>query len=196
MNTIPDIHASILTCTACPLRAGCNSPIPGHGIEAWINPPEVILFVGEAPGAEEDQQGIPFMGQSGQILRSMVEDAGILYPHFTNVVKCRPPGNRDPTPEEIRTCQHYLNSEVLAINPRVIVTVGRFAMMQFLPDDLITKVHGRPQVVLGRVILPIIHTAAALRRPEYIPLIKRDLALVPRLLNTVLETQNHKLTIL
>ena len=158
------------------------------------------MFVGEGPGAEEDQQGRPFTGPSGQMLREYVDDvistSRLFVPYYTNVVKCRPPHNRDPSPAEIRTCQHFLNSEVLAINPRVIVTVGRFAMMQFLPDALITQVHGRPQVVLGRVILPIIHTAAALRRPEYIPLIKRDLALVPRLLETPLETQEHKITIL
>lgn len=191
MVSILDIHQQVLACTACPLHLGCRSPIPGNGS---LNSP--VMFVGEGPGAEEDQRGVPFTGPSGRMLRGMALDAGILYSYFTNVVKCRPPNNRDPSPQEIRTCQHFLNSEVLAINPRVIVTVGRFAMMQFLPDALITQVHGRPQVVLGRVILPIIHTAAALRRPEYIPLIKRDLALVPRLLETSLETQDHKLTIL
>ena len=194
MTTLTDIHQQVLACTACPLHLGCKSPIPGDGFGN-----EQVMFVGEGPGAEEDQQGKPFMGVSGQMLREYIDEANspiTFVPYFTNVVKCRPPHNRDPSPAEIRTCQHFLNSEVLAINPRVIVTVGRFAMMQFLPDALITQVHGRPQVVLGRVILPIIHTAAALRSPEYIPLIKRDLALVPRLLETALEPQEHKLTIL
>ena len=189
--TIPDIHTRILACTDCGLRDGCKSPIPGNGSEQ-----AEVMLVGEAPGAEEDQDGIPFIGVSGRLLRDMVSEAGIAQTYYTNVVKCKPPYNRDPTPEEISTCQHYLNEEVLAINPKVIVTVGRFAMMQFLPDDLITKVHGKPHIVNGRIILPIIHTAAALRRPEYIPLIRADLKLVPRLLATKLETQEHKLTVL
>lgn len=179
-------------CIDCPLRAGCTQPVPGSG------PSDAqVMFVGEGPGAVEDDKGVPFSGPSGQLLRDLISNAGIQLPFFTNVVKCRPPFNRDPKQSEINTCLHYLDEQILAINPKVIVPVGRYAMAQFLPDESIMKAHGKPHIVHGRAILPIIHTAAALRRPELQPLISADLRLVPRLLDTRLES-NHiaKLTIL
>ncbi len=177
--TLTDIHARILGCTDCALRATCQSPVPGQG-----SPTARVMYVGEGPGAQEDQQGLPFTGPSGQMLRSMSIEAGVDPgdTYFTNIVKCRPPNNRDPRPEEISTCLHYLDEQIETINPKVIVTVGRYAMVQFLPDDLITKVHGRPHIVNGRVVMPIIHTAAALRRPEWKPMIAQDLRLIPRIL--------------
>ena len=144
------------------------------------------MFVGEGPGADEDQQGNPFRGVSGQMLRRLAHTANILNYFLTNIVKCRPPNNRDPKPAEIASCRHYLDEQIEAINPKVIIPVGRYAMAQFLPDESIMKVHGTPHIVRGRVVLPIIHTAAALpgRWPELVPLIAADLRLVPPLLNT------------
>lgn len=174
------INERILSCTDCPLRAGCIGPVPGSGSDTAN-----VMYVGEGPGAEEDGKD-PFIGPSGRMLREL--SAEVLPPedpYYTNIVKCRPPNNRDPHKEEIDTCLHYLDEQIAAINPKVIVPVGRWAMIQFLPDDLITKVHGRPQMVHGRVILPIIHTAAALRRPEWKPMIAQDLRLIPRILETL-----------
>ena len=131
------------------------------------------------------------------MLRGLADDAGIYNYFLTNIVKCRPPNNRDPKPAEISSCLHYLDEQIEAINPKVIIPVGRYAMAQFLPDESIMKVHGTPHIVRGRTILPIIHTAAALRRPELKPLIAADLRLVPRLLNTPIKPNpGAKLTIL
>ncbi len=176
------INERILACTDCILRETCLHPVPGSGY-----PTARIMYIGEGPGAVEDNQGIPFAGPSGQLLRQLSLEAGIPAEdtYFTNIVKCRPPNNRDPHQDEIDTCLHYLDEQIAAINPKVIVPVGRWAMVQFLPDDLITKVHGRPQMVHGRVVMPIIHTAAALRRPEWKPMIAQDLKLIPRILETL-----------
>lgn len=191
--SIATIHLQVLACTDCPLRAGCKQPVPGSG-SSNAN----VMFVGEAPGADEDQLGDPFMGTSGQMLRRLVASLDLPNdPFYTNVVKCRPPNNRDPYQSEINTCLHYLDEQIEAINPKVIVAVGRYAMAQFLPDDSITKARGTPRIVHGRIILPIMHTAAALRRPELVPLIAGDLHLIPRLLDTPLESSHSaKLTIL
>ena len=190
MNTLDAIHTTIKACHDCPLRAGCVQPVPGEGpFNAQV------MFVGEGPGAREDEEGKPFMGPSGLMLRDMIAEAVGTYfigtdqvkyfgYFFTNIVKCRPPNNRDPKQSEIHTCLHYLDEQIEAINPKVIVPVGRYAMAQFLPDDSIMKVHGTPHIVHGRIILPIIHTAAALRAPELRPLIAADLRLIPRLLAT------------
>lgn len=194
MPSIAEIHLRVIACTDCPLRAGCKQPVPGSGSSN-----AAVMFVGEAPGQEEDGQGNPFMGPSGQMLRGLVADA-LKDPEdtfYTNVIKCRPPGNRDPYQSEINTCLHYLDEQIEAVNPKVIVAVGRYAMAQFLPDDSITKARGTPRIVHGRIILPIMHTAAALRRPELVPLIAGDLRLIPRLLDTPLESnQEATLTIL
>ena len=184
--SMKSVNEQIRACYNCDLRKTCKGPVAGAGT---FDPS--VLFVGEAPGADEDDQGIPFMGVSGQLLRTLVEQAGIELSYYTNAIKCRPPKNRDPSNPELRACLHHLDAEINALNPRVIVTVGRIAMTRFLPDDLITKVRGVPKVVHGRVVLPIIHTAAALRRPEFLPLIKADLALVSRILDTPLESSDR-----
>lgn len=176
------INERILACTDCLLRETCKHPVPGSGYQDAR-----VMYIGEGPGAVEDDEGRPFAGPSGQLLRQLSSEAGIPeeYTYYTNIVKCRPPNNRDPRAEEINACLHYLDEQITAINPKVIVPVGRWAMIQFLPDDLITKVHGRPQMVHGRVVMPIIHTAAALRRPEWKPMIAQDLKLIPRILETI-----------
>lgn len=192
MTMLEQTHSTILGCHDCVLWAGCLAPIPGSG------PADArVMAVGEGPGAVEDDLGIPFAGPSGKMLRQMIKEANIPEPYFTNIVKCRPPGNRDPRPDEINACLHYLDEQIAAIDPKVIITVGRYAMAQFLPDEGIMKVHGTPRIVHGRVILPIIHTAAALRQAGLRPLIASDLRLVARLLDTPLESRpGAKLTVL
>lgn len=190
--TLDTIHATIRACHDCPLRAGCIQPVPGDGASDAS-----VMFVGEGPGRNEDEQGRPFVGESGQMLRDMVDEVMFSIPFFTNIVKCRPPNNRDPHQSEIDACLHYLDEQIQVIDPKVIVPVGRYAMAQFLPDDSIMKVHGQPKIVHGRIILPILHTAFALRRREMKPLIEADLRLVPRLLDTPIpQDSGAKLTIL
>ena len=188
--TLETITAQVRNCYNCDLRKTCAAPVPGSGPLTAS-----VMVVGEGPGAEEDQQGIPFSGPSGRMLRTLMTSAGI-EPYYTNTVKCRPPNNRDPLQSEVNACNHHLNAEIQAINPRVIVTIGRVAMRQFLPDDSIMKVHGKPHIVHNRVVLPIIHTAAALRRPELIPVIANDIRLIARLLDTPLESSKARLTVL
>lgn len=183
VTTLYQIREHVLGCHNCHLRNGCMSPVPGTGPLHTD-----VMFIGEAPGAVEDQEGKPFSGVSGQLLRTEALDAGIEYPYYTNVIKCKPPYNRDPSNTEIEACRPHLEDEIRIVNPRVIVAVGRYAMAQFMPDGLITKEHGKPRIVHGRFVLPIIHPAAALRRPEWLPMIRGDLRLVARLLDTPLES--------
>ena len=190
LNTITQ---DILGCNSCLLRRSCRQPVPGTG-----NPEAEVMLIGEGPGEHEDEQGLPFVGPSGQLLRELITAAGLDIEdmYLANVIKCRPPFNRDPSAHEIKTCLPFLDAQIKAINPKLILALGRYAMVQFMPDGLITKLHGRPQIVHGRVVVPIIHPAAALRRPEWKPIILQDLRLIPRLLNTPIPTNTGKLTIL
>jgi DNA polymerase len=148
-----------------------------------------LMFVGEAPGAQEDLQGLPFVGRAGQLLNQMLEGIGIQRSDvfITNVICCRPPGNRDPLPEEIEACKPYLYRKIELIEPKVICTLGNFATKLLTGSPLgITKVHGTPQEreVAGRVIklFPLFHPAAALRTDAVKQLLRDDFAKLPPLL--------------
>lgn len=132
------------------------------------NPLAQILFVGEAPGANEDEQKRPFVGRAGQVLRRMIREVGWREAdvYITNIVKRRPPENRDPLPEEIAAYKPYLTRQIDIIAPRVIVPLGRFAMNYFLPDAKITRDNGKTFRIDGRLIIPLFHPAAALRAPD------------------------------
>lgn len=135
------------------------------------------MLIGEGPGYHEDRQGRPFVGPSGQFLEQLLSLAGLSRAQvfISNVVKCRPPQNRDPQPDEIQTCtEHYLFRQIEAINPRVIVTLGRFSMGLFFPGERISRIHGQPRRVDGRTIVPMLHPAAALHQPQNRPLIEAD----------------------
>jgi DNA polymerase len=147
------------------------------------------MFVGEAPGFHEDKQGIPFVGQAGQLLGKLLEGIGMTREDVfvANVLKCRPPGNRDPQPEEIASCESHLFRQIELIQPKVIATLGNFStkLLSGKPDG-ITKVHGVPQeVVLGgtKVLLfPIFHPAAALYTPRMLDVLKADFERLPAIL--------------
>ena len=127
-----------------------------------------VMFIGEAPGAEEDKQGRPFVGRGGQLLRKEIRRIGWKEEnvYITNIVKRRPPENRDPTPEEIEAYRPYLKEQIRAINPELIVALGRFSMNYFLPEAKISRDQGKVFILLGKKIFPIFHPAAALRNPE------------------------------
>jgi uracil-DNA glycosylase family 4 len=155
------IAAEVSGCTRCPLHVGRNLTVPGEG-----NPMSDVLLVGEGPGGREDATGRPFVGPAGQLLDELLQSIGWAREHvfITNVVKCRPPGNRDPEPEEISACRPYLDRQEAALDPAVIVTLGRHSLRRYLPDARIGEVHGRLRRSGGRFVFPMYHPAAALHQ--------------------------------
>ena len=156
------VAAEASTCTLCRLAEGRTQVVFGMGA-----PNARLMFIGEGPGAEEDRQGLPFVGRSGQLLdRLMLEEIGITRDrcYIANVVKCRPPDNRDPKPDEIDACRPYLTSQLDLIRPAVVVTLGRFAAQWLLQtSEGITKLRGRSYPFAHGVLIPTLHPAAALR---------------------------------
>ena len=179
-----EVYREASVCTKCPLSEGRTQVVFGNG-----NSDADLMFVGEAPGAEEDRQGLPFVGRAGGLLTQVLSEIDIARDDvfITNVVRCRPPGNRDPQPEEIEACRPYLERSVELIEPRVIATLGNFAtkLLSGTPAG-ITKVRGTPQVhELGArtvFLLPLFHPAAALRTPALAETLRQDFASLPRLL--------------
>jgi DNA polymerase len=155
------VAAEVRGCTRCPLHRARTNAVPGEG-----NPLTDVLLVGEGPGAREDATGRPFVGPAGQLLNELLAslgwERGDVF--IANVVKCRPPGNRDPEPEEIGACSGYLDRQEEAIDPAVIVTLGRHSLARYLPGARISAVHGRLRRVGGRFIFPMYHPAAALHQ--------------------------------
>lgn len=158
-QTLSELDQIVAACTKCPLHAGRIQAVPGAG-----NAQADILFVGEAPGKNEDEQGVPFVGAAGRILDEMLQSIGLKREdiYIANIIKCRPPGNRDPLPAEIAACVPYLKEQILLIQPKVIVTLGRFSMNLFLSEAKIGQVHGQLQKVNNLHILPLYHPAVAL----------------------------------
>jgi DNA polymerase len=139
------------------------------------------MFIGEGPGFHENEQGRPFVGAAGKFLDQLLAQAGVTREDvfIANVVKCRPPGNRDPLPEELAACDIHLEAQIQAINPSIIVTLGRFSMAKFIPDVKISAVHGEMKKVGDRFIIPMFHPAAALHQPQLKPAILGDFAKLP-----------------
>ncbi len=162
MPTLSEVERDAAGCTRCPLAAGRTHVVFGAG-----NANADLMFVGEGPGAEEDRQGLPFVGRSGQLLdRLLAEELGITRDtvYIGNCVKCRPPGNRDPLPLELDACGPYLEAQIELIQPKVVVTLGNFATKRLLATDVgITKLRGRSYPFRTGVLIPTFHPAAALR---------------------------------
>ncbi|MCY4438325.1 MAG: uracil-DNA glycosylase [Chloroflexi bacterium] len=159
-QVLEDIGAEVRRCTACRLCEGRTKAVPGEGaIKSGI------MFIGEGPGFHEDRQGRPFVGQAGKLLEEMLAAVGLRREQvfITNVVKCRPPGNRDPQLDEIAACNGYLDRQIAAINPRIVVTLGRYSMARFFPGAKISAIHGEPKYADGRAYVPFYHPAAGLR---------------------------------
>ena len=155
------VAAEARACTRCPLHVGRTQAVPGEG-----NPLSDVLLVGEGPGAREDATGRPFVGPAGQLLDELLQSIGWAREHvfIANVVKCRPPGNRDPEPEEISTCAPYLERQERALDPAVIVTLGRHSLTRYLPGARISAVHGQLRRTGGSFVFPMYHPAAALHQ--------------------------------
>jgi DNA polymerase len=140
-----------------------------------------IMFIGEGPGFHENEQGLPFVGAAGRFLEELLQSIGLERGQvfITNVVKCRPPGNRDPQADELEACDGYLERQIQAINPKVIVTLGRFSMQKFLPNAKISQAHGQAVRVRGRLVVPFYHPAAALHQPSLRPVVEADFQKLP-----------------
>jgi DNA polymerase len=174
------LESAVHGCDRCALASGRNCAVPGEG-----NIDALVMFVGEGPGFEEDRQGRPFVGASGRFLTEMLLRASIDRKdvYITNVVKCRPPNNRDPLPAELDACADYLTRQVVLVNPRIIVTLGRFSMHRWFPDGSITRLHGHLRNIgRGRVAMAMFHPAAALRNPQWRTAFEHDLAILPGLI--------------
>ncbi len=176
------LEAEIRQCTRCPLYRSRTNAVPGEGP---VDAP--IMFIGEGPGASEDRLGRPFVGPAGMLLESLLEQIGLTREdvYITNVVKCRPPGNRDPEPDEIAACKPFLQRQLKLVDPEVVVTLGRFAMERWLPNERITRAHGKAFRFGKRLIVPMFHPAAALRRPEWQPDLERDFRQLPAFVDAV-----------
>lgn len=161
LTSLTAIDSAVHDCTACPLAVGRLIAVPGDG-----DPESEILFIGEGPGKKEDETGHPFVGAAGKFLDTMLESIGKKRADVfvTNVVKCRPPENRDPEPDEIATCTDlFLWKQIELIGPKLICTLGRYSMSLFFPPEFkISQIHGQPKRVKNRVVLPLYHPAAAL----------------------------------
>ncbi len=183
------INQEIAHCTRCPLHAGRTYPVPGAGPVA-----AEIMFVGEAPGFYEDQKGMPFVGRSGQFLDELLAGAKIdrQKVFVSNVIKCRPPGNRDPQPAEVEACRGYLERQIAIIQPEIIVTLGRHSMARAFPSEKISLVHGQPRRVAGQLYFPMYHPAAALHRPSLREAVEEDFRRLRALLDGQLTAQEYQ----
>ncbi|HEX9925187.1 MAG TPA: uracil-DNA glycosylase [Anaerolineae bacterium] len=175
--SLPQIARAVHDCTRCPLHEGRSRAVPGEG-----NPGADIMLIGEGPGYHEDKQARPFVGASGKFLEQLLDDIGYQREDvfITNVVKCRPPKNRDPQPDELEACQDYLERQIELIDPKVIVTLGRYSMARYFPGASISKIHGQPKRVGQRLIVPMFHPAAALHQPKYRSSIIEDFNKLPQ----------------
>ena len=188
-DVLAQIEAEVQTCTKCDLHYSRKHGVAGDG------PADAdIMFIGEGPGFHENEQGKPFVGAAGQFLDELLEHVGMNRKEvfIGNVVKCRPPGNRDPKPEELAACDPYLERQIQAINPKVIVTLGRYSMGKFIHNAKISEIHGQAMRVKGRLIMPMYHPAAALHQPSLRPVVEADFELLPDLIASAEDVPDYE----
>jgi uracil-DNA glycosylase family 4 len=171
----------IRACQACPLHRSAKQAVPGEG-----SAESGILFLGEAPGYNEDVQGRPFVGAAGKLLDDLLAGIGLdrSKVFITNVVRHRPPENRDPLPEEVAACHVWFERHLAVLKPKVVVTLGRHAMYKFFPGESISRVHGRARKKDGITIFPVFHPAAALHQPSLRADLTKDFANLATFLET------------
>ena len=179
VSALSELYKEIASCRQCELARQRTKVVPGEGAED-----AAIAFIGEAPGWHEDQQGRPFVGPAGQFLDELLASIGLRRQqvYICNVLKCRPPGNRDPLPTEIKTCQQWLDRQLQMLHPKVIVTLGRYSMARFFPGETISKIHGKARRDGGLIYFAMYHPAAALHQQSLRETIKTDMLKIPALL--------------
>lgn len=162
-DSLGAIASDVRSCTRCPLHKSRKHAVPGEGSGV-----SGIYFIGEGPGYHENEQGRPFVGAAGQLLTELLGSIGLdrRAVWISNVVRCRPPENRDPFPQEIEACDTYTTRQIAALGPKVVVTLGRHAMGRFLPGESISRVHGQPRRAGAHIVFPMYHPAAALHQPS------------------------------
>ncbi len=176
-EALAQIAKEVSTCQLCALSRSRKLAVPGEGPAT-----SEIMFVGEGPGFHENEQGRPFVGAAGNFLNELLAEAGLKRSDvwIGNVVKCRPPGNRDPLPEELAACNGYLERQIAAINPKIIITLGRFSMAKYMPGAKISSVHGQMRRAGERFVIAMFHPAAALHQGALRPAIQKDFAQLPK----------------
>jgi len=179
MSELDELAAVIRQCDQCPLSKERTQAVPGEG-----NDQSEVMFIGEGPGFHEDRQGRPFVGASGKFLEELLASIGLTRSqvYITNMVKCRPPGNRDPFPSEVEACSKYLDAQISFLNPKVIVTLGRHSLTKFFANEKITQARGKPRAWKNTVVLPVLHPAAALYRSQLKDVMLKDFQAIPALL--------------
>jgi uracil-DNA glycosylase family 4 len=178
-TALGDLNKGVNGCHACALATGRTRAVPGEGpVDAEI------LLIGEGPGYYEDQQGRPFVGAAGQFLETLLASIGLKRTDvfIANVVKCRPPGNRDPLPEELAACSHWMTEQIDILQPKVVVTLGRYSLARFLPGQPIGKIHGQEKKVGSQWVMPMYHPAAALHQGSLRKTIEDDFKKIPAVL--------------
>ncbi|MCZ6788789.1 MAG: uracil-DNA glycosylase [Chloroflexi bacterium] len=179
MTELQELASRIHVCTDCSLSEGRTRAVPGEGPEQAD-----LMFIGEGPGYHEDQQGRPFVGPAGQFLEQLLASIGMSRDQvfIANMIKCRPPNNRDPLPGEVAACSKYLDRQIQLVAPKVIVTLGRHSLVKFLPGATISKAHGKAVRKEGFILYPIYHPAAALHQQSLRSVIEEEFKAIPSLL--------------
>jgi len=185
---LKQVAQEVSVCTRCALHFSRKLAVPGEGPSNAD-----IMFIGEGPGFHENEQGRPFVGAAGKYLDELLASINMKRSDvfIGNVVKCRPPGNRDPLPDELASCSEYLNRQIQAINPKVIVTLGRYSMAHFLPNARISDIHGQAMNVKGRLIVAMYHPAAALHQKSLKTTIEEDFARLPDLIAKAMQNNAY-----
>ncbi len=197
INQLAQIAKEISNFKDLEIARTAHKSVPGEG-----NPDAEILFIGEAPGQVEDSTGRPFVGRSGQLMRTTLTETTGITPDqvfITNIVKYRPPDNRDPTPEEIAACRDWLDRQIDIIRPKIIVSLGRFSMAKFIEGVTISRIHGQPRFVEfmggGYTLFPMYHPAAALRGGEVMSQFKKDFVKLQTLLEPAAKPVSKSVTV-
>lgn len=179
MSALTELYQEIANCRDCELAKYRTKVVPGEGSEDAD-----LLFIGEAPGWHEDQQGRPFVGPAGAFLDQLLASIGLSREqvYIANVIKCRPPQNRDPLPAETQACRKWLDRQIEIIRPRMIITLGRYSLARYFPDENIGKIHGKARKVGGIIYYPMYHPAAALHQGSLRRIIEADMLQIPRVL--------------
>jgi DNA polymerase len=187
-EVLAQVAKEVSTCQKCALYHSRKKAVPGEG------PANAeIMFIGEGPGFHENEQGRPFVGAAGNFLNELLAEAGLKRSDvwIGNVVKCRPPNNRDPLPEELAACNEYQERQITAINPKIIITLGRYSMGKFMPGAKISSIHGQMRRVGDRYVIAMFHPAAALHQAALKPAILKDFGALPKLLEQARAAQKH-----
>lgn len=181
-DMLSQVAQEVSSCTKCPLHHSRKRAVPGEGPANTD-----MMFIGEGPGFHENEQGRPFVGAAGKYLDELLGLAGTHRSKvfITNVVKCRPPGNRDPETSEILACSHYLDRQIESIQPKIIITLGRFSMARYLPNAKISAIHGKATMINNQLIVAMYHPAAALHQPSLKSAIEADFSHLPVIINQI-----------